>query len=60
MAIEFSEFHLDTMQAFRSMQEAFEFMRKQYQSGQHDTHMHDATEDVAMGDEGGGFEYEHG
>ncbi|KAF3453790.1 hypothetical protein FNV43_RR04231 [Rhamnella rubrinervis] len=57
MATEFNEFRLDTMQAFRSMQdsmqEAFEFMRKQYHPGHHDTHMHDATEDVAMGDEGG-------
>ncbi|KAF3446465.1 hypothetical protein FNV43_RR11644 [Rhamnella rubrinervis] len=47
MATEFSEFRLDTMQ------EAFEFMRKQYHPGHHDTHMHDATEDVAMRDEGG-------
>ncbi|KAF3439929.1 hypothetical protein FNV43_RR18207 [Rhamnella rubrinervis] len=60
MATEFSEFRLDTMQAFRSMQdsmqEAFEFMRKQYHPGHHDTHMHDATEDVAMGDEGGALD----
>ncbi|KAF3448884.1 hypothetical protein FNV43_RR09600 [Rhamnella rubrinervis] len=57
MTNEFREFRLDTMQAFRlmqdSMQEAFKFMRKQHYLVHHDTRMHDATEDVAMRDEGG-------